>query len=215
MTIVVNTLPTMPNCPGYGFTARPEFLVTITERTGGYEKRTLRWEEPIYFYDGAPYGPRIASEIQRIWNFYHAMRATHRRFRFKDWMDYKSTTDSMQDAIAGNDQPFVAIDATHFQLVKIYEAENALDMVRKITNPIGSTLIVTNNSGVPQVSSRWTIDENTGILTKGVGFVGTPGGWGGEFYVPARFAAAIQPTIVDREIVSVECSIKSLRSSDT
>jgi len=214
MTITANTLPTFPNCPGYGFRSRPAYLVTITERSGGYEKRTLRWQEPIFFYDGAPYGPRIESEIYQILNFYHVMRATHRRFRFKDWTDYRSTM-SMFETPGGSDQPFVQIDSTHYQLVKVYSADNADDLVRKIVHPIGSSLIVTNTLGAVQDSSRWNIDENTGILTKLGGFVGTVGGWGGEFYVPARFAAAIETEIVNRQINSVTCTIKSLRSRDT
>lgn len=214
MAIVANTYPTFPNCPSYGFSSRPEYLVVITERTGGYEKRNLRWQEPLFFYDGAPFGPRVEDEIYRILNFYHAMRGMHRRFRFKDWVDYRSTL-SMFSPFGGSDQPFVALGGGQYQLVKIYDTENADPLVRKIVHPIGATLIVTNSLGAVQVSSRWSIDENTGILTTLGGFVGTPGGWGGEFYVPARFAAAIAPEIVDRQINSLSCSLRSLRSADT
>lgn len=214
MAIVASQLPIFPACPSYGFRSRPEFLVRITERSGGYEKRNLAWQEPIYFYDGAPMGPRPEEDIYRIYRFYNAMRGTHRRFRFKDWIDYKST-ENMSKAVASSDQPFVQIDATHYQLVKQYDEAGVDPMVRRILHPIGSTLVVQNNSGANQVSTRWSIDEDTGILTTLGGFVGTPGGWGGEFYVPCRFAAAIEPEIADMKIQNLTCSLKSLRKVDT
>lgn len=214
MTIVASTLPTFPACPSYGFRSRPEFLVRITERTGGYEKRHLLWEEPLYFYDGAPMGPRVETDIYQIWNFYKVMRGMHRRFRFKDWVDYKSTHD-MSAAVAEDNQPFIAIDATHFQMVKVYEVDGADPLNRLITAPKGDTIVVQNNSSILQDPSTWSIDENTGILTKLGGFAGTPNAWGGEFYVPARFNAAVEVEVSDFKIQNLSCSIKSLRRIDT
>lgn len=209
--ITPTTLPTFPNCPSYGFTSRPTYLVKIVEREGGHEKRDRKWEEPLHFYDGVPMGPRPQVDIETIATFYHAMGGKHRRFRFLDYADYRSAF--LDTAITELDQAFEVLGGGSYQMVKTY-ASGSIETIRRITLPIGDTVVVANNSGVLQPSDRWTIDEDTGILTVEGSFVGTPASWGGEFYVPCRFAADFAAQIVEKKIFNADVSLRELRADE-
>lgn len=210
MTIIATTRPTFPGCPTYGFTSRPEYLVKVIQREGGYERRDRKWSEPLHFYDGAPMGDRPQADIEAIAAFYHAMGGTWGQFRFKDWADYKSCALDFDPTPL--DQPFVLINGSPggYQLSKTYNA-TGLQTVRYIRAPVGSTIVVANTLGATQAPSSYTIEEDTGLLTPGIGFTGTPGSWGGQFYVPCRFAAAIAVEITNFKIMNLACSIKEIR----
>lgn len=208
--ITATALQIFPQCPTYGFTSRPTYLVKAILREGGYERRDRKWAEPLHFYDGMPIGEKPQADIEAIAEFFHAMGGTTERFLFKDYADFKSCR--LDETVATADQPFALTDDSpqEYQLVKAYTV-GSLQTLRTIRHPIGATLRVENDSGVEQAASRWTIDEDTGILTTGGTFVGTPGHWGGEFYVPCNFAADIAIEISNFKIMSLTCSIKELR----
>ena len=215
MTIIANTLPVFPTCPTYGFSARPSYLVRPTSREGGFERRDRKWAQPLHYYDGVPTGDRPERDIEVIRTFFHAMGGTTERFLFTDYQDYKSTVFASDD-VTPLDQPFIVAPGSpgFYQLVKEYAVGTYITQ-RTIRHPIGSTLRVANNVGVEQAASRWSIDENTGLLSMLGGFVGTPGRWGGEFYVPVNFAADISIEMSNFEIQNASVSLKELRPSDT
>ncbi len=164
-------------------------------------------------YDGVPLGNRAEGDMYAIYEFFHAMGGTHGRFRFKDWVEYKSC--AIGGTPAPMDQPFVTGPGSpgSYQLVKQY-VSGARITARTILHPKGDTIRVQNTLGVEQANTRWTIEEDTGLLVPGGSFVGTPGGWGGEFYVPARFAADIAVEISNYRIQSLSCTLKELRRED-
>jgi hypothetical protein len=59
--------------------------------------------------------------------------------------------------------------------------------VREIYKPIGDTILVANELGAVQASSKWTLDEANGTVDPNGTFTGTPTFWGGEFDVEVRF----------------------------
>ncbi len=211
MTVTATTYETFPRCTTYGFKSRPRYLVKIAEREGGSERRDRKWEEPLHWYEGAPLGNARQREMEAVRDFFHAMGGTHEAFRFQDQMDYRSAPDG-QD-IGPGDQPFVALGGGQYQLVKRYVV-GTRETIRTIVLPRGSTLRVQNQSGVEQASSRWTINEDTGILTLDGSFSGTPGAWGGEFYVRCRFATDIDFEIVNHKIVNASVTLQELRPAD-
>lgn len=211
--ITTTTLPTFPMCPTYGFTSRPTYRVKATEREDGSERRDRKWRAPLHIYDGVPLGNRREEDMYAIYEFFNAMGGTHDRFRFKDWVEYKSC--AIHGTPAPADQPFVTGPGSPggYQLVKQYVSGSRITQ-RTIYHPKGDTIRVQNNLGAEQANTTWTIEEDSGILFPGVGFVGTPGGWGGEFYVPARFAADIAVEISNYQIQSLSCTLKELRKED-
>lgn len=197
--ITATTLATFPACPTFGFTSRPVYLTKHTQMDGGHEQSDSKWEEPLHVYEGVPLGEKPQADIEAVMNFWHAMRGDFRRFRFKDWADFKSC--SLDDEPAPTDQPITATVGSPggYQLYKLYEAEG-YSTYRKITLPKGDTIRVANELGVEQDSTRWTIDEDTGLLIPGGTFSGVPTTWGGEFYVRVRFDGPVQAEISNHKI---------------
>jgi uncharacterized protein (TIGR02217 family) len=209
--IVATTLAVFPECPSYGFSSRPDYLVKIVAREGGYEKRDRKWEMPLHYFDGVPMGPRPQADIENILAFWHAMGGTHQEFLFKDYADFKSC--GLDDDATEDDQPLEVLGGGEYRLLKRY-ATGAYETFRVIAKPIGSTIVIANEVGTLQASSLWTIDEDTGVLTIEGGFSGTPTTWGGEFYVPARFDGELRTQIVNKKIMDLQVSVKELRPDE-
>lgn len=203
-TLIIDLAPTFPECPGFGFTVEPRYMVKAVEREGGFERVDRRWSRPLCFITAAPTGNKAASVISDVLNFWHAVGGQAGEFRFRDWSDYKSCQLQNIPGTSAADQPFevaVGVSPTGYQLIKEYTAVGPgspgtyLTQAREIYRPIGSTIKVWNTLGAAQTD--WTLDESTGILTPGGTFTGTPGGWSGLFDLWCRFASDIAITIVD------------------
>jgi len=208
--ITPSTLPLFPGCPTFGFTSRAQYLVKKIEREGGFERRDLKWREPLHYYEGVPIGKKPQADIESVLRFWHALTGEFVRFRFKDWVDYKSCA---LDATPGpTDQPIQALTGSPgaYKLSKQY-VEGLFATVRTNILPKGDTIRIANESGVEQASSTWTIEEDTGYLTTTGGFSGTPTTWGGEFYVPVRFDTDPQFEIVSHKVQSVTVTLRELR----
>jgi uncharacterized protein (TIGR02217 family) len=192
-TITADTeYATFPECPGFGFTVEPRYMTKAIDGEGGQERIDRRWDKPLSFFTAVPTGNRDADVVQNLLNFWHAVGGTSNRFRFKDWTDYKSCkTNQTPTAI---DQPFEVVVGSGYQMIKQYVA-GLRTQNREIYRPVGSTIVVANTLGATQTD--WILDESTGILTPGVGFVGTPGSWGGEFDLPCRFLTDYSLTVED------------------
>lgn len=209
-TIVPDTLETFPECPTYGFTVEPRYLVKAIERDGGNERVDRRWSRPLNFYTAVPMGDRAEEDAQAVLVFWHAVGGMGGQFRFKDYSDFKSCPTNADTTYL--DQPFEVIDASHYQLVKRY-TYRSLSQLREIYKPVGSTITVGNELGVQQTD--WSLDEGTGILTKGGTFSGTPSSWGGEFDIYARFTTNLSIAITNREIQNINFTLRERRSNES
>jgi len=207
MIITADTLPTFPECPAFGFTSEPRYLVKPIEREGGQERVDRRWSRPLSFFTAVPTGNRDASVIQNLLVFWHAVGGMSGSFRFKDWTDYKSC--KTNETASALDQPFEELTGGEFQMVKEYTA-GSLTQIREIYRPVGSTITVANTLGA--VQTDWTLDESTGILVPGGSFVGDVGSWGGEFDLCCRFTSNLALVIVDgHEIQSGSFTLRERR----
>lgn len=208
--ITEDPLETFPACPTYGFSVDPWIEVKNTMRAGGYVTSDRKWQHPLRRFTGVPTGNRPQADIEAILYFWLCVGGLAGRFRFKDWTDYKSAL--LDNDVTPTDQPIELISGSPsgFQLVKRY-VHGALAYTRTVTRPLGSTLRVANELGAEQASTRWTIDEVTGILYPEPTFVGTPTSWGGEFDVYARFDGPFIPEISNHKIQNASCSICETR----
>ena len=108
-------------------------------------------------------------------------------FRWKDWLDYKSCaplqTPAFDDQLIGTGDG----STTTFQLKKIYGS--AFDpWTRNITKPVSGTLTSGIDGVEKTITTDWTVDLTTGIITYNV----APGNAlavtaGFEFDTPVRF----------------------------
>lgn len=208
MSNILSTFATFPECPSYGFSVQPQYLVQVTAREGGFERVDGRWPRALNLYN-APTGARDVEVIQNIRDFYHCVGGRTLTFRFKDYADYKSC--AIDQDVTELDQPFETLSSSSgdhaYQLTKLYTV-GSLQQIREITMPDASTIVIANGSGTIQASSTYTVDENTGLVRTRAGFSGIPVSWGGEFFVPCRFDSELTIELVDQEIESAEFSLR-------
>ena len=209
-TIIPSDFVLFPGCPSYGFSVQPQYLVKLNTRDGGFENINRRWPRPINVYTAVPMGPADEADIQTILYFWHAMGGRATTFLIKDWTDFKSCP--VQNDISAVDQPVETVtlldSTTAYQLTKVYTV-GPITQVREITQPKADTILVANEDGDPQTD--FTLDASSGLLKPGATFVGTPTSWGGEFYVPVRFDSELDMQVVDKQIQSVNFTLREKR----
>lgn len=209
-TITPDLSESFPLCPTYGFISEPGLLVKITAREGGFERRQRVWSRFLWKYTGVPSGDQPQEDILDIYDFWLAMGGISSGFRFKDWIDYRSCRiTALPTAL---DQPLIPSGDSppSFRLMKQYITKSGRTIQeREITRPVGSTILVANETGT--VQDDWTLNESTGLLTKGGTFAGTPTSWGGEFDVWCRFDAQFNPSITDFKAMNVTVQLAELR----
>lgn len=210
MTLIPTTLVDFPECPTYGFTVQPQYLVKIVVRETGFERGDRRWARPLIVFTAVPMPDADEAEVQSILYFWHAVGGRATTFLFRDWTDYKSC--QTQNDVTALDQPLAAVTlddaSTAYRLTKAYTVTPHVQ-VREITKPVGSTIVVANASGDAQTD--FTLDESTGMLKPGHSFTGTPHTWGGEFNVPVRFDSELDVQIVDQQIETVNFTLTEKR----
>jgi uncharacterized protein (TIGR02217 family) len=168
-----------------GAVGGPGFKTTIFAAASGYEQRNIAWSKARGRWQ---VGHRIKTPAQfgEVLAFFAARMGRAYGFRFKDWLDYRSTTD-MQVAVSPTDQVIGTGDGSEvaFQLIKTY-GSGGHSYVREINKPVAGTVRVALDA-VEQMSG-WSVDTTTGVVT----FTTPPGAdvaisTGFEFDVPARF----------------------------
>jgi uncharacterized protein (TIGR02217 family) len=166
-----------PTGVAYGATGGPEFSTLVTTQFGGFEQRNQNWSVARGRYDVST-GIKDQTDIDAVIAFFRARRGKARGFRFKDWSDYK-----LENEVIGVGTG----SATAFQIKKTYTS-GAISYTRNIIKPVSGTIAVYVNSVLQTVTTHYTIDHTTGIIT----FVSPPGNGldvsvDGEFDVPVRF----------------------------
>lgn len=173
-----------PDEISYGSKGGPRRLTQVVSLKSGFEERNQSWQHSRRKYD-ASIGIRRLSHLHSVLDFWEARRGRLYGFRWKDWLDFKSSsgradpsdTDQVLDVGDGTE--------TEFQLVKRYE-DGGEEYARPIKKPVIGTTVVALD-GVAQPSG-WTLDSTTGVIT----FAAAPGSGvvitaGFEFDVPVRF----------------------------
>ncbi len=153
---------------------------TVVETYGGDEFRNAAWTTARGEWDVSE---ALRSNVASNPYYYSVIRNQHRLcrgmlhgFRFRDPLDYT-------DEGAGT---VVAIDATHWQLYKSYAA-SPLSETQIIQKPEPTNAASPGYTGVAIAGGgTYTLDYNTGIITKSAG--ADPTSWTGRYHVPVRFA---------------------------
>ena len=169
----------------YGASGGPQFLTNVVEMASGHEQRNREWSEARNIYD-IGMGLRSENSLSELLSFFRARAGRANGFRYKDWLDYKSS--SPEQNISVTDQHIAVGDGTAvtFQLIKTYDS-GGITHIRNINKPVSGTLLIALD-GVEQ-GSGWQIDMATGIVTFDVApETAAVISAGYEFDVPVRFS---------------------------
>lgn len=157
----------------------PEFLTTVVKVQGGSEQRNGSWTYPLHKWD-VSHGLRHQADFQTVRAFFLTMKGRLHGFRFKDWADYTATH-------TGNEKGIVSgLTSTTFQLVKRYTS-GSQTADRKIVKPIASGFELKDSGSTLTLTTDYTIDTTTGIVTTATSRTAANLTWAGEFDVPMRF----------------------------
>jgi uncharacterized protein (TIGR02217 family) len=197
--------PRFPENLSYGSQGGPEYLTGIAVLQSGHEQRRSVWASPRHYYN-ASYAVKTVDDLVQIRDFFHAMKGRFHGFRFKDWNDYTSAADDVA-APDDEDQELGVGDGLEvdFQLRKNYTTGTET-LQRPVTKPVAGTTVVAVDGVAQILTTDYTIDETTGIIT----FVTAPAvaevvTAGFEFDVPCRF---------DIDQLSVNADTWGIRSTD-
>ncbi|CAK0772882.1 DUF2460 domain-containing protein [Gammaproteobacteria bacterium] len=180
--------PRFPDDISYGSNGGPVWSTTVVEQDSGSESRNQRWSYPRHKYDVA-YGIKTLDRLENLLSYFHVVAGKAVGFRYKDHMDYKScgrtATPAATDCAIGTGTGALAT----FSLYKTY-TQGAYTRSRKIVKPIASTVMIAVAGVTKTVTTHYTLDATTGIVTFTAGNIPTTGQAvtaGFEFDVPCRF----------------------------
>lgn len=137
----------------YGTNGGPVYKTAVVQTNGGREQRSAVWDYPMSSFD---FVDRLIleDEMDYINNFFHAMLGMEIGFRFKDWADFETKGSGVINEGFGNGAPTG-------QTFKRYAA-GPLTQFRKISKPIGETVLSITMDGSPVACS---LDDTTGVVT--------------------------------------------------
>jgi uncharacterized protein (TIGR02217 family) len=181
MTVQVFEEIRFPVDISWGAVGGPQFRTTVTESAGGQEKRNVEWAQDRGKWQ-VQHGVKNQEQMDKLIEFFRAMRGRATGFRYKDWTDYQ--LEAEQFGIGDG-------ATTDFQLTKTYTVGSS-SYVRNIKKPVQGIQIFLD-SVLQVLTTDYTIDLTTGIVS----IVVAPLGGGtpalltstGEFDVPVRFDA--------------------------
>lgn len=204
--------PRFPGCPRFGFTASPQYSVTISQAASGREHRNRNWAKPLHVYT-VQVGPKMEDDIQELLEFWHAVGGPECGFRFKDWADYKSCR--VNEVVSSTDQVLVLTPGSPggYQLTKTYQF-GTRQLVRNIYKPVEGTVLIADNGTLKTEGVDYIIDYTQGLMTA----FWSPAGQvtaGYEFDVPVRFDSEFPIELTNHEIQQVSFQLRELRDPVT
>lgn len=171
-----------------GSSGGPMRVTDIVPLRSGFEERNSIWADSLHQYD-AGIGLRDMTDVYEVKKFFEARKAKLYGFRWKDWSDFKSGDPTV--AVTPLDQAIGTGDGATatFQLKKTYTS-GGYSYVRNIKKPVSGTVRVSVAGVEKTITTHWTVNLTTGIITFTGGNIPTLGQAvtaGFEFDVPARF----------------------------
>jgi uncharacterized protein (TIGR02217 family) len=151
----------------FGAQGGPVFAVEKVTVRSGYEKRNLNESQARHQYEiGLTVRPE--SEFDLIRDHFMAVNGPLDGFRYKDWADFEVTTvtgrlvsinNGIESGTAG-----LGYGNPTAQLKKRYTRGNNT-YLRDITKPVASTFVVRKNGVTLTLTTDYTLDATTGIIT--------------------------------------------------
>lgn len=185
--------PRFPEDIRFGVSGGAEYNTTIITTGSGEEQRNRNWSDSRGRYT-LDHGPHNLTRTESLISFFRIVGGMEKGFRFKDWTDY-----SVDQASTGKT---ALVTSTTYQLQKAYILGSYTEL-RTVTKPVTSSVKVYKDNVLQTLTTDYTLDSTTGIVT----FLSSPGvsviTWTGEFDVPVRFNSdRLEITTVDKGLYS-------------
>jgi uncharacterized protein (TIGR02217 family) len=173
----------------------PQRKTEVVTLGSGFEERNAVWANSRRRYD-AGYGIKDMNDVYIVVAFFESRLGRLYGFRFKDYSDFKScppendiavTNAAIRNTVTGNTTGDGS--TATFQLQKLY-TDAAGSWTRTIKKPVAGTVRVAVAGMEKTITTHFTVDTTTGIVTFTAGHIPTNGQAvtaGFEFDVPVRF----------------------------
>jgi uncharacterized protein (TIGR02217 family) len=155
----------------------PEFVTEIVPTISGREKRN-RVRRNALCVGECSHIPTLREDYPDLLRFFRGVNGRFSSWRFKDFTDYECT---FADGVLEE------IDSTHFQLCKLYEVYSGFDEVRVIQAPIAAGFVLRDGSTTLTLTTDYTLDTATGIVTTPSPRSAGSLSWSGTFDNVCRF----------------------------
>ena len=177
-----------PTAISRGAQVGPERRTDIVTLGSGFEERNSRWADSRRSYN-AGYGVKTLDALYDVISFFEERRGRLFGFRWKDPLDFKSTSPSNQ--ISAQDQVLGTGDGIRadFQLRKVYGSVFS-PWLRDVKKPVAGTVSVSVDGILQSEGGDYNVDDISGVVSFLAGKLPGPGGEvaaGFEFDVPVRF----------------------------
>ncbi|MBA4171599.1 MAG: TIGR02217 family protein [Hyphomicrobium sp.] len=177
-----------PTAISRGSQGGPERRTDVVVLGSGFEERNSRWAHSRRSYN-AGHGIKTFDELHEVVAFFEERRGRLYGFRWRDHVDWKSTSPSA--AIAASDQVIGTGTGARaiFQLTKAYGSVHA-PWTREIKKPVAGSVQLAVGGVVRTAGTHFVVDTATGLVTFLAGHVPEAGASvtaGFEFDVPVRF----------------------------
>lgn len=168
--------PAMPDKIAFGAVGGPRFSTTVVTITSGLEKRNREWSLPLYRYDVSQ-AIKNQTDFLEVEAHFMAVGGREMGFRFKDHRDFQAKTG--EGVVAG-------LTSTTFQLQKKYTF-GSVNSLRPIKKPKASAFVLKDGMTTLTLTTDYTLDTTTGIVTTTSPRTAGNLTWTGQFDVPVRY----------------------------
>lgn len=153
---------------------------SIVSHQSGHETATLEWEDHRGEWNIARAIERTGKHEDARRHLYKCRGAFH-DFRFKDWMDFGCTR-------TGTDRGRLTGTTTTWQINKAYGTDEAtFEYVRPLYRIVAGTLQVWRNAALQTVTTHYTVNMDTGVITSLASWAGDTLEVACEFDVLCRY----------------------------
>jgi len=177
-----------PKDISYSSKGGPGYNTSIAVAWSGEESRNQNWSLPQHLYDAA-YGIKTQDRLENLVSFFHVVAGKANGFLYWDPVDYKSCVTTATPAATDQNIGIGTGALSTFQLKKNY-TQSGNTRTRNILKPLAGTVRVAVAGVEKTITTHWTIDVTSGIITFTGGNLPANGAIvtaGYEFYVPVRF----------------------------
>jgi uncharacterized protein (TIGR02217 family) len=153
---------------------------TIVGHEGGYETPNLDWQDARGEWNVAR-ALELTGLHEAARSHYYKARGIYHRFRFKDWHDFQCPR-------TGDDKGRLTGTTTAWQINKVYGTdEAAFEYVRPLKRIVAGTVRIWKNTTLQAITTDYTVDNDTGIVTSLTSWAGATLEVSCEFDVLCRY----------------------------